>query len=104
MAEVAVDLAVRRCVALPDSRFAFVIAASRENSDSGEEAMPPPVVVFVAVLAVATIFPLHASSPSSSDWVGSKSVCLLGGGFLSSSSTKTSGGYFTDVADIFLTK
>ena len=34
---------------------------------------------------------LHASSPSSSDWVGSKTVFLLGGGFMSSSYTKTSG-------------
>ena len=74
----------RRCVALPAFRFASVIAASRENSDSGEEATLPPVVLFVAVLAVAAIFPLHASSPSSSDW--------------------TSGGSFANVVDIFLTK
>jgi hypothetical protein len=52
-------------------------------------------------LAAGTSEALHASSPSSSDWVGRKSVCLSGGGFLSSS---TSGGYFTNVTDIFLTE
>ena len=63
----------RRCVALPASRFASVITASRENSNSGEEVtLPPPVV--------------------------------SGGSFLPSSSTKTSRGYFPDLADIFLTK
>ncbi len=57
------------------------------------------VVEAVDTYLVAVI--LHASSPSSSDWVGSKSVCLSGGGFMSSSSTKTSGGSFTDVAGYF---
>ncbi len=35
----------RRCVALPASRFAAVITASRENSDSREEVTSPPPVV-----------------------------------------------------------
>ena len=34
----------RQCVALRASRFASVITASRENSDSGEEVTSPPVV------------------------------------------------------------
>jgi hypothetical protein len=48
-------------------------------------------------LVAGTSEAMHASSPSSSDWVGSKSVCLSEGGL-------SVGGYFTDVADIFLTR
>jgi hypothetical protein len=68
------------------------------------------VVAFAATKVVEAVdtdlvaIIVHASSPSSSDWVGSKTVCLSGGGFMSSSYTKTSGVSFADVVDIFLTK